>query len=164
MFSLKYAQGTTGLALEASPVTKDSFLKKNCSERWNVVPECHKWDRARAVPLVLCTILSKVQRSTLIHIPPSNFYQLPISFYHIITVSESFAVSDCFLLNSIVLWKSIPYVAMRRRLMRELKELRTSPPEGIRVQLSEESVLDVVGIVEGPGASRWVEFLGTGQS
>jgi hypothetical protein len=35
--------------------------------------------------------------------------------------------------------------------MRELKELRTSPPEGIRVQLSEESVLDVVGIVEGPG-------------
>ncbi|KAF8262656.1 ubiquitin-conjugating enzyme/RWD-like protein [Lactarius quietus] len=34
--------------------------------------------------------------------------------------------------------------------MRELKELRTSPPEGIRVQLSEESVLDVVGIVEGP--------------
>ncbi|KAI9432182.1 ubiquitin-conjugating enzyme/RWD-like protein [Lactarius indigo] len=44
---------------------------------------------------------------------------------------------------------SIPYAAMRR-LMRELKELRTSPPEGIRVQISEESVLDVVGIVEGP--------------
>jgi ubiquitin-conjugating enzyme E2 S len=40
-----------------------------------------------------------------------------------------------------------------RRLLRELKELRTSPPEGIRVQLSEESVLDVVGIIEGPGAS-----------
>jgi ubiquitin-conjugating enzyme E2 S len=34
--------------------------------------------------------------------------------------------------------------------MRELKELRTSPPEGIRVQLSEESVLDLIGIVEGP--------------
>jgi ubiquitin-protein ligase len=47
---------------------------------------------------------------------------------------------------------SIPYTAMRR-LMRELKELRTNPPEGIRVQLSEESVLDVVGIIEGPGAS-----------
>jgi len=46
--------------------------------------------------------------------------------------------------------ESIPYAAMRR-LMRELKELRTSPPEGIRVQLSEESMLDVVGIVEGPG-------------
>ena len=51
---------------------------------------------------------------------------------------------------SIELSQSIPYAAIRR-LMRELKELRTSPPEGIRVQLSEESVLDVVGIVEGPG-------------
>ena len=51
---------------------------------------------------------------------------------------------------SIELSQSIPYAATRR-LMRELKELRTSPPEGIRVQLSEESVLDVVGIVEGPG-------------
>ena len=40
-----------------------------------------------------------------------------------------------------------------RRLMRELKELRTSPPEGIRIQLNEESVLDVVGIIEGPGES-----------
>jgi len=35
--------------------------------------------------------------------------------------------------------------------MRELKELRVNPPEGIRVQLSEESVLDLVGIIEGPG-------------
>ena len=48
--------------------------------------------------------------------------------------------------------KSIPYAAVRR-LMRELKELRTSPPEGIRIQLNEESVLDVVGIIEGPGKS-----------
>jgi ubiquitin-conjugating enzyme E2 S len=46
----------------------------------------------------------------------------------------------------------MPHTAMRR-LMRELKELRTSPPEGIRIQLSEESVLDVVGIIEGPGES-----------
>jgi ubiquitin-conjugating enzyme E2 S len=46
----------------------------------------------------------------------------------------------------------MPLPAMRR-LMRELKELRTSPPEGIRVQLSEESVLYLVGIVEGPGMS-----------
>jgi ubiquitin-conjugating enzyme E2 S len=53
---------------------------------------------------------------------------------------------------SIEQFKSIPYTAMRR-LMRELKELRTSPPEGIRVQLSEESVLDLIGIVEGPGES-----------
>ncbi|KAH9010573.1 ubiquitin-conjugating enzyme/RWD-like protein [Lactarius pseudohatsudake] len=51
---------------------------------------------------------------------------------------------------------SIPYAAMRR-LMRELKELRTNPPEGIRVQLSEESVLDVVGIVEGPGEARHIK-------
>jgi len=40
-----------------------------------------------------------------------------------------------------------------RRLMRELKELKTNPPEGIRVQVSEESLLDVVGIIEGPGES-----------
>jgi ubiquitin-conjugating enzyme E2 S len=46
----------------------------------------------------------------------------------------------------------MPLPAMRR-LMRELKELRTSPPEGIRVQLSEENVLDLVGIIEGPGVS-----------
>ena len=46
----------------------------------------------------------------------------------------------------------MPLPAMRR-LMRELKELRTSPPEGIRVQLNEESVLDLVGILEGPGMS-----------
>jgi ubiquitin-conjugating enzyme E2 S len=46
----------------------------------------------------------------------------------------------------------MPLPAMRR-LMRELKELKTSPPEGIRVQLSEESVLDLVGIIEGPGMS-----------
>ena len=40
-----------------------------------------------------------------------------------------------------------------RRFMRELKDLRSSPPEGVRVQLSEESVLDLVGIIEGPGMS-----------
>jgi ubiquitin-conjugating enzyme E2 S len=40
-----------------------------------------------------------------------------------------------------------------RRLMRELKELRMNPPEGIRIQLNEESVLDLVGIIEGPGES-----------
>jgi ubiquitin-conjugating enzyme E2 S len=39
--------------------------------------------------------------------------------------------------------------------MRELKELRTSPPEGIRVQLSEESVLDLVGIIEGPAGTPY---------
>ena len=48
-----------------------------------------------------------------------------------------------------------------RRLLRELKELRTSPPEGIRVQLSEESVLDVVGIIEGPGESSTIYLVQT---
>jgi ubiquitin-protein ligase len=46
--------------------------------------------------------------------------------------------------------QSISLPAMRR-LMRELKDLRMNPPEGIRIQLSEESVLDLVGIIEGPG-------------
>lgn len=38
-----------------------------------------------------------------------------------------------------------------RHLMRELKVFRTSSPEDICIQLNEESVLDVVGIIEGPG-------------
>ncbi|KAJ3789032.1 ubiquitin-conjugating enzyme/RWD-like protein [Lentinula aff. detonsa] len=40
--------------------------------------------------------------------------------------------------------------AALRRLMRELSELEKSPPEGIRVQTSEDNILDVVGIIEGP--------------
>ena len=39
-----------------------------------------------------------------------------------------------------------------RRVMRELSELEKNPPEGIRVQTSEEDMLDVTGIIEGPGA------------
>ena len=38
-----------------------------------------------------------------------------------------------------------------RRLMRELTELRTHPPDGIRVVVNEDNMLDVTGIVEGPG-------------
>lgn len=38
-----------------------------------------------------------------------------------------------------------------RRVMRELSELKKSPPEGIRIQTSEEDMLDVTGIIEGPG-------------
>lgn len=34
--------------------------------------------------------------------------------------------------------------------MRELTELKKSPPEGIRIQTSEEDMLDVTGIIEGP--------------
>ena len=36
-----------------------------------------------------------------------------------------------------------------RRLMRELVELKKSPPEGVRVLTSEDNMLDVTGIVEG---------------
>jgi len=35
-------------------------------------------------------------------------------------------------------------------LMRELVELKNSPPEGIRVVTSEDNMLDVTGIIEGP--------------
>jgi ubiquitin-conjugating enzyme E2 S len=38
-----------------------------------------------------------------------------------------------------------------RRIMRELKELDKNPPEGIRIQTNEEDLLDVTGIIEGPG-------------
>ncbi|KAH7908839.1 ubiquitin-conjugating enzyme/RWD-like protein [Hygrophoropsis aurantiaca] len=40
--------------------------------------------------------------------------------------------------------------ATMRRLMRELTELRSSPPEGIRVVTNEDNMLDVTGIIEGP--------------
>lgn len=43
-----------------------------------------------------------------------------------------------------------------RRLMREITELKNNPPEGIRVVTSEENMLELTGIVEGPG-----EFLYT---
>ena len=35
--------------------------------------------------------------------------------------------------------------------MRELMELDRNPPEGIRVQTNDEDLLDVTGIIEGPG-------------
>ncbi|TBU55182.1 ubiquitin-conjugating enzyme/RWD-like protein [Dichomitus squalens] len=34
--------------------------------------------------------------------------------------------------------------------MRELSELRTNPPDGIRIVVNEDNMLDVTGIVEGP--------------
>ena len=37
--------------------------------------------------------------------------------------------------------------------MRELSELKKNPPEGIRIQTSEEDMLDVTGIIQGPGES-----------
>lgn len=35
--------------------------------------------------------------------------------------------------------------------MRELAELKSNPPEGIRVVTNEENMLNVTGIIEGPG-------------
>ncbi|THH29973.1 hypothetical protein EUX98_g4212 [Antrodiella citrinella] len=40
--------------------------------------------------------------------------------------------------------------AAMRRLMREIAELQTNPPEGIRVVAGEDNMLDVIGIIEGP--------------
>lgn len=45
-----------------------------------------------------------------------------------------------------------------RRLMREISELKNSPPEGIRIVTSEENILDVTGIIEGPGKSTYFRF------
>lgn len=42
-----------------------------------------------------------------------------------------------------------------RRLMREIGELKKSPPEGIRVQTSEDSLLDVTGIIQGPDGTPY---------
>lgn len=38
-----------------------------------------------------------------------------------------------------------------RRLMREVATLRTSPPDGLRIVTNEEDILDIVGIIAGPG-------------
>lgn len=56
-------------------------------------------------------------------------------------------------LNEIVKIQSLSPAALRR-LMRELSELKNSPPEGIRIQTSEDNMLDVIGIIEGPGKLR----------
>ncbi|KAF8809828.1 hypothetical protein BYT27DRAFT_7187097 [Phlegmacium glaucopus] len=40
--------------------------------------------------------------------------------------------------------------AVMRRVMRELSDLEKNPPEGIRAQTSDEDMLDVTGIIEGP--------------
>lgn len=48
--------------------------------------------------------------------------------------------------------QSVPPTVLRR-LMRELSELKRSPPEGVRVAAGEDSLLDVTGIIAGPGES-----------
>ncbi|KAF9476628.1 hypothetical protein BDN70DRAFT_862986 [Pholiota conissans] len=44
---------------------------------------------------------------------------------------------------------SVPPSVMRR-VMRELNELEKNPPEGIRIQMNDEDMLDVTGIIAGP--------------
>jgi hypothetical protein len=46
--------------------------------------------------------------------------------------------------------QSLPSTVLRR-VMREITEMKKSPPEGIRLQTSEEDMLDVTGIIQGPG-------------
>jgi hypothetical protein len=41
-----------------------------------------------------------------------------------------------------------------RKIIKELAQLKSDPPEDIRVQLDEEDVLQFVGIIAGPGESR----------
>ena len=41
-----------------------------------------------------------------------------------------------------------------RRLMKELMHLKNEPPEGIRVTSPDDNMLDVTGIIEGPGEQR----------
>jgi len=53
--------------------------------------------------------------------------------------------------NILLVWKKTVTPAVFRRLMKELNELRTNPPEGIRVVTNEDNMLDVTGIIEGPG-------------
>ncbi|KIY44868.1 ubiquitin-conjugating enzyme E2s, partial [Fistulina hepatica ATCC 64428] len=43
-----------------------------------------------------------------------------------------------------------PVPAVTRRLMREISELKTNPPEGIRLQTNEDNMFDLTGIIQGP--------------
>ncbi|KAG7087358.1 hypothetical protein E1B28_013331 [Marasmius oreades] len=45
--------------------------------------------------------------------------------------------------------------AAMRRLMREIGELKKSPPEGIRVQTSDDNLLDIIGIIQGPDGTPY---------
>lgn len=56
----------------------------------------------------------------------------------------------CLIRPANFLEKSVPQAVMRR-VMRELNELEKSPPEGIRMQMNDEDMLDVTGIIAGPG-------------
>lgn len=38
-----------------------------------------------------------------------------------------------------------------RQVAKEMKELVTNPPEGVKVQLNEADITDIQAIIEGPG-------------
>ncbi|KAG8908825.1 hypothetical protein FRB99_003063 [Tulasnella sp. 403] len=42
-----------------------------------------------------------------------------------------------------------------RRLVREIRQLQTEPPEGIRISTEEENILDVTGIIQGPDGTPY---------
>ncbi|KAG6902653.1 hypothetical protein C0995_013778, partial [Termitomyces sp. Mi166 len=42
-----------------------------------------------------------------------------------------------------------------RRVMREITELKKSPPEGIRIQTNEEDMLDITGVIQGPESTPY---------
>ncbi len=43
-------------------------------------------------------------------------------------------------------------VATTRRLLKEIHRLKTEPPEGIRISTDEDNLLNVTGIIAGPGS------------
>ena len=51
--------------------------------------------------------------------------------------------------NNICAAMDLPAATMKR-IMRELAELSTSPPEGIRVFMNEQNLLDIQAEIEGP--------------
>lgn len=42
-----------------------------------------------------------------------------------------------------------------RRLVREIRQLQTEPPEGIRISTDDEDILDVTGIIQGPAGTPY---------
>jgi hypothetical protein len=59
--------------------------------------------------------------------------------------------STSFKLCIFILFVMISNPAAIRKLMKEINRLRNEPPEGIRVTTNEDDMLDLTGIIEGPG-------------
>lgn len=93
-------------------------------------------------PHRICCLLISCPPSS----PSASASSLPTRFKHGKSIGLTFDASR---LAHFEL-QSLPPAVMRR-LMRELAELKNSPPEGVRVVTSEDNMLDVTGIIEGPG-------------